>query len=282
METTTRKRGRPPRSDKVAEVLEALRERDTRTIDLTLDRPWLTKITRSPEDLLLRMHRQGLVHRVQAGRYLANVDGRPSSRPRIDALDPMAALILARLDVDYFLSWHSGLWHYGLLDQQASRLFVALPEARKRQARVGIYDIRFVTLTRDRFFGATTIDDFDVPLQMAEAERALIDSFDRPALAAPVEVVANALRRAWRRELLDVEKLVAYAIKFDSKAVIRRVGFFLDLYEIPGSNALAKEVGRKSAMPLAPGRTPTRRTPVNSRWLVYEDPTIVENAKGLK
>lgn len=251
-------------------------------LDLKQDRPWLEKLTPDPETLIRRLREQGLLHTIQRGRYLVNIEGRPSRRPRLDALDPLATAILARLDIEYYLSWHSALWHYGLIDQQASRLFVAVKEARKRAARVGIYDIRFVSLTAKRFFGFDVVDDFDVPLPMAQVEKAIIDSFDRPQLAAPVPVVANALRNAWQAQILDVDRLVDYALQFDSKAVIRRLGFFMDLYEIPGNEKLEPHIGRKSAMPLAPGREPPKPRRVNSRWLVYEDPAIVGPAVSLK
>jgi len=249
---------------------------------LKKDRDWLEQLTPDPETLVRRLREQGLLHTIQRGRYLVNTDARPSQRPRLEALDPLATAILARLAVDYYLSWHSALWHYGLIDQQASRLFVAVKEARKRRARVGVYEIRFVTLNAERFFGYETVDDFDVPLPMAHAEKAIIDSFDRPELAAPVPVVANALRNAWQAQMLDTDRLVDYAIRFGSKAVIRRVGFFMDLYEIPGSDRLQPHIGRKSAMPLAPGREPAKPRRVNSRWLVYEDPAIVGPALSLK
>ncbi len=275
-------RGRPPGSPLRTSVLDHLAEEGRTVLDLKKDRDWLEQLTPDPETLVRRLREQGLLHTIQRGRYLVNTDARPSQRPRLEALDPLATAILARLAVDYYLSWHSALWHYGLIDQQASRLFVAVKEARKRPARVGVYEIRFVTLNGERFFGYETVDDFDVPLPMAHAEKAIIDSFDRPELAAPVPVVANALRNAWQAQMLDTDRLVDYAIRFGSKAVIRRVGFFMDLYEIPGSDRLQPHIGRKSAMPLAPGREPAKPRRVNSRWLVYEDPAIVGPALSLK
>jgi predicted transcriptional regulator of viral defense system len=275
-------RGRPSGSPLRRAVLEHLAKEGRTVLDLKQDRGWLEEITPDPETLIRRLREQGLLHTIQRGRYLVNVEGRPSRGPRLEALDPLATAILGRLDIDYYLSWHSALWHYGLIDQQASRLFVAVKEARKRPAHLGVYEIRFVTVTAKRFFGYDVIDDFDLPLPMAQVERALIDCFDRPELAAPVPVVASAMRNAWQAQMLDVERLTEYALTFDSKAVIRRLGFFMDLYEIPGTARLAPHIGRKSAMPLAPGREPRAPRRVNSRWLVYEDPAIVGPAKSLK
>jgi predicted transcriptional regulator of viral defense system len=119
---------------------------------------------------------------------------------------------------------------------------------------------------------------------MATVEKAFIDSFDQPHLAAPVPVIANALHGAYLRDLLDVERLVEDALRFSSPNLNRRLGFFMDLFEIPGSEPLALRVGRNYAVPLAPGREPDSgvKPPVNKRWRVYEDPSIVGTALELK
>lgn len=279
----TRKRGRPRGSAQANDLLERLAQEGRDTIDTTVDRALLERVSGSPDALLRRLVDAGIAHRIQNGRYVVNLDARPSRRPRLEALDPLAETLLRRLDKPYYLSWHSALWHYGLIDQQSSRLFVALRHSRKPRVKLARYEIRFVSLSEKRFFGYETVHDFGVPIVMAHVEKAIIDSFAQPRLAAPVPVVANALRTAWQGELLDIDRLVKYAVDFDSVGLVRRLGFFLDLYEIPGSEALLPYIGRKSAMPLVPG-TPAKgpKPHVNSKWLVYEDPLTVENARALK
>jgi predicted transcriptional regulator of viral defense system len=264
-----------------AEILERLEREGRRTLDLKLDRGWLEAITSSPKDVIYRMRQKGLLHTVQRGRYVVNVDGQPSKRPRLDALDPLAATILARLRHDYYLSWHSALWRHGLIDQQASRLLVAVKD-RKRPARLGVSQIRFVTVIPERFFGWEEIDFYGARVRIANVEKALIDSLDRPRLAAPVPVVANALRDAWEHERLDPKRLVDYAINFDSKALNRRLGFFMDLYDIPGADELELRLGRDYAVPLSPGADVDDDLPVNRRWRVYEDPRIIVAARSLR
>ena len=89
-------------------------------------------------------------------------------------LDPIADAILRRLDIDYYLSWHSALWHHGLIDQQSRRIYVAVTH-RKRPAQLGMADVRFVSMTARKFFGRERIDDFAWPVWMATVEKALID-----------------------------------------------------------------------------------------------------------
>jgi predicted transcriptional regulator of viral defense system len=255
--------------------------REGRTaIDLRVDASELDEFSGKPRDMLYELARKGRVHRVQAGRYL--ISQKASRRPRLDALDPLAAVVLRRLSHQWYLSWHSALWHYGLIDQQASRLYVALT-ARKRPARVGRSEVRFVTAKERKFFGWEPIEEFGQTIYMATVEKAIIDSFDQPRLAAPVPVIANAMRSAWRDGTLDAERLVADALRFNSPVLNRRLGFFMDLYEMPNTDSLALHIGRKSAVPLAPGREPeAHTTSVNSRWLVFEDPAIVGAAEQLR
>lgn len=249
-------------------------------VDLRADAANLAVFSHKPRDMLYELSRKGYAHRVQAGRYL--VSNRASRAPRLEALDPLAAVVLRRLPHRWYLSWHSALWHYGLIDQQASRLYVAVT-ARKRSALIGRREVRFVTVNERKFFGWETVDGFGQTLYIATVEKAIVDSFDQPRLAAPVSVIANAMRSAWREGVLDPERLVADALRFGSPVLNRRLGFFMELYGMPAADPLALRIGRKSAVPLAPGREPEPGAiGVDPRWLVFEDPAIVGAAEQLR
>ncbi len=254
-------------------LIQWLRREGRREVDLVQDQATLSKITSRPRWLLSEMHRRGLAHPVQWGRYLVNLDGEATAIPEVWSLDPLAQLLLARFEQPYFLSWHSALWRHGLIDQQSNRLLVAVT-FRKRDADFATFSIRFVTVRPRKFFGWATEGADGV--HVATVEKALIDSFDRHELSAPMPIVADALKRAWRADRLDPEKLVADAVRFGSPSVIRRLGFFMDLFAIPGAEPLALRIGRNHAIPLAPGAASDG--PVNSKWLVFEDPLIVQTA----
>lgn len=273
-------KGRPPGSAFDRAVTSRLRAEDRTVLDLQMDSAWLTTLARNVPDALYQMRKRGKLRTLQRGRYVVATepDGR---RPRLDELDPVADAVLRRLGHQYYVSWHSALWHYGLIDQQSRQLYVALT-ARKRPAQIGMSTVRFVTLTERKFFGRTLVEDLAWPVWMATVEKSLIDSFDRPHLAAPLPVIANAMRQAHRANMLDVEQLVADAIRFDRPFLNRRLGFFMELYEIPGSDPLALHLGRTYAVSLVAGRESDSSLPVNRRWRVYEDPAIVGTALELK
>jgi predicted transcriptional regulator of viral defense system len=158
-------------------------------------------------------------------------------------------------------------------------------ERRKRPVVIGRQTVQIVFISdRDKFFGGQLEDGYEWPVAIARAEKAIIDSFDRPRLAGPVPVIADALRRGYREQLIDPEQLVKDAIAFDSPHLNRRLGFFMDLFDIPGTEELELRLGRGWAISLDPGRNyeTSRRPPVDRRWRVFADPAIIGTARELK
>ena len=279
--------GRPNHAEQI--VIDYVMRKTDRTLDLKLDAAGILALALERgirpirlKSVVQRMQEKQLLHTLQRGRYVLSPGQSRSRSPQLDELDVVADAVLRRLDMDYYVSWHSALWHYGLIDQQSRRIYVAVTN-RKRPVTLGLASVRFVTIAERKFFGRTRVEDFEWPVWMATVEKALIDCFDQPRLAAPLPVVANALRNAYREGILDPERLVADALRFNSPSLNRRLGFFMDLYDIPGAEPLALRVGRAYAVPLAPGGEPDgERLPVNRRWRVYEDPAIVGTALELK
>lgn len=279
--------GRPNTAEQV--VVDYLGSKSDRTLDRRLDGPAIQALAAKRglsgidvPSVMKRMHAKRLLHPIQQGRWVLSQDAAPARGPRFDNLDVVADAVLRRLNMEYYVSWHSALWHHGLIDQQSRRLYVAVTR-RKRPVTLGLASVRFVTIAERKFFGRARAEDFEWPVWMATVEKAIIDSFDQPRLAAPLPVIANALRSAYRQGRLDPERLVGDAIRFDSPSLNRRLGYFMDLYDIPGTEPLALRVGRAYAVPLGPGREPNgERQPVNARWRVYEDPAIVGTALELK
>jgi predicted transcriptional regulator of viral defense system len=264
------------------------RERASSAFDLSLDAPRLAQFASARgqdapdlESLLRRMVAKRQAHRLQAGRYLVNPPGLLSPRPRLDDLEPVAEIVLRRLDHEHYLSWHTGLWHYGLIEQQSRTVLCAM-KTRKRPARLGAQTVRFVSITPRKFFGYSRSDAYEVPVWIADLEKKLLDSLDTPSLAGPMPVVVAALDQAAREGTLDPQRLVAYAIRMGSPVLNRRLGYFMEKLDIPGACELEPHLGRKSAVTLQPGRVPRPVAKVDPRWRVYEDEALVSSAKELK
>jgi predicted transcriptional regulator of viral defense system len=276
--------GRPNNVERL--VREYVLEKPDPVIDLELDlealqrRAGETSISKMTlYEAMRRLQKKHQAHRLQPGRYVVREE--PARSARLWSLDPVAEAVLRRLGADYYVSWHAALWHYGLLDQQSRRIAVAV-RRRKRPVRIGAQTVQFVLVSEAKFFGYELVSSLEWPVQMATRSRALLDAFDRPELVGPPGVIVEALRRACREDETLPEQLVKDAIRLDVYAINRRLGFFLDLLEISGSEQLLTRLGANSADVLFPGYKPHGKVSIDPVWRVYRDPGTIATALELK
>jgi len=117
-----------------------------------------------------------------------------------------------------YLSFWSALSYYGFTDQLPKTIFYAAAKYRKRRN-----NYRYVTISRKRFFGYIKVGDIII----AEKEKAIVDSLLFPKYSGGVRELISCIRAAI--DELDKSKLVDYAVKIESRAVLRRLGFILEL-----------------------------------------------------
>jgi predicted transcriptional regulator of viral defense system len=244
-----------------------LRREGRTTLDVARDRAWLAEITPHYHELLSNMTRSGLAHRLQRGRYVINVEDKvPSEAPLLDSLEPLANTLLDQLGVPYYLSWHTALFHYGLLEQQASTIYCAVP-TRKRTADFYGFKVKFVALNRSRFFGIEPASGYAGTVRIATVEKSLLDALERPELTAPFPIIVRAFEEAASGGMLDPKRLVAYTIETAKPALTRRVGFLMERYGVEGAEALHPHIGGDYLVPLRTAG-PRREGRPDRRWRV--------------
>ncbi|RLC62482.1 MAG: hypothetical protein DRI80_06310 [Chloroflexota bacterium] len=103
---------------------------------------------------------------------------------------------------------------------------------------------RFVTVRAHKFFGARRVWSGAEAIQVAEREKALVDSLDRPDLCGGVIEAAKAI---WRgRDEMDWEKAAAYGQRMGNRTILKRLGFLLETFALgtpPLLDALQADVG---------------------------------------
>jgi predicted transcriptional regulator of viral defense system len=270
------------RATKREAIRSHLRREGRASLSLANDALWLGKITPNPARLLADMAQKGYAHRLQAGRYLVELEGEsPQELPLVEALEPLAGTLLDKLRVPYFLSWHTALYHFGLLEQQATTIFCGIPK-QKDPVRFSGFEVRFVKVGRDSFFGIEPAKGLEQQVVMANIEKALLDSLSRPDLVAPFPVVIGAFDAAIDRALLDAEKLVAYTIQLDSAALARRVGFLMDRYGLAGSEPLLRHIGPTRRIEAFRPGDDRRRGNVDAKWRLRVPARILATAENPK
>lgn len=271
--------GAPPKKREA--VRARMRKEGRDSLSLSADDAWLREITPHPARLLADMARKGYAHRIQAGRYLIETGSdAPHERPLVQALEPLARTLLDKLGVPYYISWHTALFHYGLIEQQASTIYCGIPKA-KSSTRFTGFAVRFVKVSRDSFFGIEPSLDFPQPVIMASAEKALLDSLGRPDLVASYSVVVGAFQSAVDRELLEPGRLVTYTIQIGSAALARRVGFLMDRYELEGSEPLQRHIGPRRLEAFRPG-DPRDAGELDRKWRLRIPSRILLTAENPK
>jgi len=131
---------------------------------------------------------------------------------------------------DYFLSHVTAMEIHGALTQPQFIFYITTLKSRRSITTMGI-EFRFIQNQKKYFFG---IEDHWVTKQdkvkVSDLERTIIDGLKQPEYCGGLTEVAKGL---WmRRQDINVNRLISYTIKIGVGAVIRRLGFLLELYKI--------------------------------------------------
>ena len=178
-----------------------------------------------------------LLHNLERGKWLERIDrgiyqfvpagyGYPERVPPANAFAVGAALVRP-----YYFSFYTSNSHYGFTTQMPFTLFIATTK-KKPNVEWQSTDFHFVTLPKRKFFGYRNEKVFGVEVCMATPEKSLVDSFDKPRYAGGIEQLVRIVWRGLAR--VDHKKLVDYALRMDSHALVQRLGFIIDFLKKEG------------------------------------------------
>lgn len=135
----------------------------------------------------------------------------------------------------YYLSHYSALDIHEMTTQPLMTIYVTTPTRRKQRQVLGA-TFHFVYTNKSKLWGVeeTWVKPTE-KVKVSDIERTVIDCLDNPRLCGGISELAKGL---WvRRNEIDYSKLIKYVDRFGSKAVAKRLGFLLELYEIGGKTA---------------------------------------------
>lgn len=159
--------------------------------------------------LLNRLVERGLLVRVERNKY---------SLPGQSVFSVASLLVFPS-----YVSFISAYSYYGLTAQIPSTVFIVCLRQRKEVFYEGCR-VRFVKFSRRRFFGYLREYVEGKTVFIAEVEKAVLDSLLLPRYC-PVSETFSALREAG----LNRERLLEYAVRLGSRAVVKRLGYLLEL-----------------------------------------------------
>ena len=163
-------------------------------------------------------------------------------------------VIASNIHFPAYVSFWSALNYYGFSDNLPKKIFLATTKYSKE-----IDSFKYVYFSKKRFFGYTSIGKMII----AKKEKAIIDSLLFPKYSGGIKEIKLSLNNAFK--ILDKSKLIDYAIKTESKAVIRRLGFLLEEKGFKNLSKLKKNIGEGYEL-LDP--TLLKKNNLNKVWLL--------------
>lgn len=165
-------------------------------------------------------------------------------------------VIGTRLVYPSYISFWSALNYYGFSDNNPRKIFIASTTYSKE-----INNFKYVKFSSRKFFGYALIGE----IVIAEKEKAIIDSLLFPKYSGGIKEIEKCIKAAL--PLLDMRKLLDYAFQIKSKAVLRRLGFILEIlnYDKNYLEKIKKKIGKGYEL-LDPSQK--RQNNLNSKWLL--------------
>ena len=220
-----------PRAAQLVTELNELRRSTFTLVDVGL----ITGLSAAAaRNLVHKAHQRGLVTRLKPGLYNLVPFELGRATEHIDSPYLIACEMAGT--ASYFLSHGTALELHRMVTQPNFTVYVSCTR-RVRPQTVGGYDFRFIQITEDQEFGVVKHwIDKERFVMISDMERTIIDGLRHPTFVGGTTEVAKAL---WmKRDVLKSERLVDYACRLDVGAVVRRLGYLLELYGMADASVL--------------------------------------------
>ncbi len=132
----------------------------------------------------------------------------------------------------HYIGYYSALQIHNLITQPSLKeQIVVSKQIRPSVIKIKNVSFQFIYHNERHFFGANKIwiDNFN-KVQCSDLEKTIIDCLFKPDYAGGIVEVARAINVS--KDKIKFDTLFEYAIRFKSQAVIKRLGFLLELLEI--------------------------------------------------
>ncbi len=212
------------------EILTFFNEKDRYCFDYELAKKALPKSNDSAlRELLSDMTRRGLLMRVKRGLYYV-IPYEQDAETFMPDWHLLAEYLVQ--DAKYYIGYYSALQVHNLITQPSLKeQIVVSRQVRPSTIKVKEVPFQFIYHNEKHFFGTKKIwiDNFN-KVVCSDLEKTFIDCLFKPDYAGGIVEIARAIYIS--RDKIKFNVLLEYAIKFNSQAVIKRLGFILEILKI--------------------------------------------------
>jgi predicted transcriptional regulator of viral defense system len=219
------------------------------------------------KQLLSDMTKRGLLMRLKKGLYYIIPYEQDS-----ETFMPDWHLIAEHLvnDAEHYIGYYSAMQIHNLITQPSFKEQIVVSQ-QIRPSSIKIKDVlfQFIYHNENHFFGTRKIwvDSFH-KVTCSDLEKTIIDCLFKPDYAGGIAEIAKALYIS--KDIIRYDILYEYAVKFNSQAVIKRLGFLLDLLEIENEIIERLQILRTKSYVLLDTELPKTGKMV-SRWSIQQN-----------
>jgi len=170
--------------------------------------------------IVYRLSRKKRITRVERGKYVL-VPGRAGVEG--DWSESLFSIIPQVID-EYYVGFWTAMNHWGMTEQIPSAVFVATPK-RKKHIKYGGQMLRFITISRKKFFGFTQERVDKMQFNISTREKTVADALVFPQYCGGLSEVTKAIWNS--RNELDLKKVVECIKKMGVDVSLRRLGHIL-------------------------------------------------------
>jgi predicted transcriptional regulator of viral defense system len=176
------------------------------------------------------MTKRGLLMRLKAGVYYI-IPYEEDAESFMPDWHSVAEYLVSSASGRHYIGYYSALQIHDLISQPSLKEQIVVSK-QIRPSKIKIKNVRFQFIYHNEkhFFGAKKIwiDSFN-QVSCSDLEKTFIDCLFKPEYAGGVVETARAIYAS--REKIKFDKLLDYAVRFASQAVIKRLGFLLEILD---------------------------------------------------
>ncbi len=219
------------------------------------------------KELLSDMAKRGLLMRLKKGLYYII----PFEKDAENFM-PDWHIIAKHLvkNTNHYIGYYSALQIHNLITQPSLKeQIVVSKQIRPSIIKIRNVDFQFIYHNEHHFFGSKKIwiDSFN-KVMCSDLEKTFIDCIFKPDYAGGIVEIARAIYIS--KGKIKFNKLLEYAEKFKSQAVIKRLGFLLEILEIE-TNIIPKLNNLKTASYVLLDTELPKSGKMISRWSIQQN-----------
>ena len=222
--------------------------------------------------ILERLDQKGYLERIIRGKYLFI----PLEYGYEERYPPMNSLVVGSvLTTPYYYGYQTANNYHEFTSQFSPKTYICTVKQR-RSFRWRNTSYKFVTLVNNKFFGFTEVESDGCTIFVAEPEKAVLDSLDKPNYCGGVSQVVYVVSNAFT-SYIDMDKLLSYANRMSSNSVLQRLGYIVELLSERGLIKIRKDFldsvkelisENTSYTYLGPVSSHGREGPSESKWKI--------------